>query len=151
MDGFVNRSSDSFKTIYEEAIKNEVGWYILKTLSLNINEKLSIEEMTKIINCNNKGRFYSTDQIRTKLEELMESSINIVYFNSKSEKYALVSPFWHRFLRLQFSLENADKKRKRHNAHNKNLEIHMKDNDSRYQIVDDALLRLIKELEATRI
>lgn len=36
VDGFIKRSSDTFKSIYDAAVKNELGWYILKTFSHNV-------------------------------------------------------------------------------------------------------------------
>ena len=41
VDGFIKRSSDTFKSIYDAAVKNELGWYILKTFSHNAKGKLS--------------------------------------------------------------------------------------------------------------
>lgn len=47
---FINRSSDTLKSIYDAAIKNELGWYILKTFSHNSMSKLSLKEIHKIVN-----------------------------------------------------------------------------------------------------
>lgn len=143
VDGFIKRSSDTLKSIYEAAVKNELGWYILKTFSHNVMDKLSFEEICKRVN-NGKVTFEVTD-IKEKLEELMSPSFSIIYYNLNSDKYALSTPFWHRFLRLQFSIEKSEQVRKKKNKNNPNLNLIAK--DVKYQIVDESMLELIKKLK----
>ena len=146
VDGFIKRSSDTLKSIYEAAVKNELGWYILKTFSNNVMDKLSLDEIYKMVN-RGKGSF-NREQIKEKLEELMSPSFNIIYYNSNSEKYAVSTPFWHRFLRLQFSIEHSERNRKKKNTQNPNLSLIS--NDGKYQIVDETMFEFIKQLEALR-
>lgn len=87
------------------------------------------------------------EEIVAKLDELCSPACGIIYYNTNSEKYALSSPFWHRFLRLQFSIENANKQKKKNNSKNPNLII---TNDARYQIVDESLFEFIKQLKKMR-
>ena len=140
VNGFIERSSDTLKSIYESATKNELGWYILKTLTHNVKDKLSFEEICRRVN-NGKATF-NDDEIKAKLDELQSPAFDIIYYNPKSEKYAFSSPFWHRFLRLQFSIETADKVRKKKNKCNRNLEL--VSDDAKYQMVDTSMLELIK-------
>lgn len=147
VDGFIERSSDTLKSIYEAAVKNELGWYILKTFSHNVMDKLSFEEICKRVN-NGKVSFKS-EQIKEKLEELMSPSFNIIYYNSNSEKYAFSTPFWHRFLRLQFSIEKSEQSRKKRNLHNPNLNLISK--DVKYQLVDESMFELIRSLSELRM
>lgn len=142
VDGFIRRSSDTLKSIYEAAVKNELGWYILKTFSHNVMDKLSFAEICKRVNYGKVS--FEKDKIKDKLEELMSPSFNIIYYNQNSEKYALSTPFWHRFLRLQFSIEKAEQARKKRNVNNPNLNLVAK--DIKYQIVDETMLELIKRL-----
>lgn len=140
VNGFIERSSDTLKSIYESATKNELGWYILKTLTHNVKDKLSFEEICRRVN---KGKAtFNNDEIKTKLDELQSPAFDIIYFNPKSEKYAFSTPFWHRFLRLQFSIEKADMARKKKNNNNRNLDFIS--DDTKYQIVDKSMLELIK-------
>ena len=128
-------------------MKNELGWYILKTFSHNVMDKLSFEEICKRVN-NGKVSFKS-EQIKEKLEELMSPSFNIIYYNSNSEKYAFSTPFWHRFLRLQFSIEKSEQSRKKRNLHNPNLNLISK--DVKYQLVDESMFELIRSLSELRM
>lgn len=147
VDGFINRSSDTFKSIYEAATKDKLGWYILKTFSRNLMNKLSINEIIKIVN---KGQCsFDKGQVQEKLNELANPGFEIIYYNSNSEKYALSTPFWHRFLRLQFSIEFLEKTKKKRNKHNQSLSLIA--NDSKYKLVDESMLRIIKMLTKNQI
>lgn len=143
IDGFITRSSDTFKSIYEAAVKNELGWYILKTFSCNSMRKLSLDEICKIVNYGKIS--FCKRNIIDKLAELMSPSFNIIYYNPNSEKYALSTPFWHRFLRLQFSIESSEVKKNKRNKHNSHLQLI--DSDGKYQIVDKSMFELLKKLK----
>lgn len=143
VDGFIKRSSDTFKSIYETAVKNELGWYILKTFAHNVKDKLSLDEICKRVNKRNVS--FEKEQIQKKLEELMNPTFNIIYFNSNSEKYALSTPFWHRFLRLQFSIEKSEQTQKKKHRNNPNLKLVA---DKKYQIEDEILIDLINSLNS---
>lgn len=143
IEGFINRSSDTFKSIYEAAVKNELGWYILRTFSRNTMEKLSFSEVQRIVN--SKNRNFDKDSINEKLQELSSPAFGIIYYNKNSGKYALTSPFWHRFLRMQFSIELAAQNKKKNNNRNKNLKLI--DQNDRDSIVDNTMLELIERLK----
>lgn len=145
IEGFIQRSSDTLKSLYEAAIKNEIGWYILKSFSQNVMEKLSVNQIIHLVNMG-KQHFVKEDVVK-KLEELCSPAYGIIYYNTNSEKYALSSPFWHRFLLLQFSLENANKRKKKNNNRNYNLIL---TKDAKYQIVDESLFEFIKQLKQIR-
>lgn len=140
--GFIERSSDTFKSIYEAAVRNELGWYILKTFSRNTMDKLSYAEVKKIVN--SKNRNFSDDAIKAKLDELSSAAFGIIYFNSNSEKYSLTSPFWHRFLVIQFSIEKSANTKKKKN--NQNPHLTLVNQNSRDSIVDNLMLNLIEDL-----
>lgn len=140
--GFIERSSDTFKSIYEAAVRNELGWYILKTFSRNTMDKLSYAEVKKIVNSRNRN--FSDDAIKAKLDELSSAAFGIIYFNSNSEKYSLTSPFWHRFLVIQFSIEKSANAKKKKN--NQNPHLTLVNQNSRDSIVDNLMLNLIEDL-----
>ena len=146
VNGFIMRSSDTFKSMYEAAVKNELGWYILKTFSHNAKEKLSLKEICKRVNHGKVS--FSEDEIIAKLEELMSPAFNIIYFNLNSEKYALSTPFWHSFLRIQFGIEKAQQIQKNKNRHNPNLKL--VDKKSKYYDVDKRMEEVVRELNTFR-
>ena len=142
VDGFIKSSSDTLKTIYDAAVKNEIGWYILKAFSYNENEKLSFTEISKQIN--RDRNHYGKEKIEEKLQELMNPPLNIIYYNSNSEKYALSTPFWHRFLRMQFRIEKEEQNKKRRNRNNPNLYF---TDDDKYKLVDQYMIDIIMKLK----
>lgn len=145
VDGFIKRSSDTFRSIYETAVKNELGWYILKTFAHNVKDKLSLDEICKRVN---KGKVsFEREQIQEKLKELMSPMLNIIYFNSNSEKYALSTPFWHRFLRLQFSIEKSEQAKNKKHRNNPNLKLVA---DKKYKIEDELMIELIYNLNTLK-
>lgn len=106
-------------------------------------EKLSFSEVQRIVN--SKNRNFDKDSINEKLQELSSPAFGIIYYNKNSEKYALTSPFWHRFLRMQFSIELAAQNKKKNNNRNKNLKLI--DQNDRDSIVDNTMLELIERLK----
>ena len=142
IDGFIKRRSDTLKSIYEAAVKNELGWYVLNAFSHTEKDKLSFNEIFKQVN--HGRRSFSKEMILEKIEELMTPSFSIIYYNANSERYALSTPFWHRFLRLQLSLERSVNRRNKKN--NKNPNLQLISDDLKYQIVDQSLYKLIKKL-----
>lgn len=142
VDGFIKQSEGTFKSIYEAAVKNELGWYILTTFSRHEKDKLSVNTICDLVN---KGkRSFSKEAVVKQLEEFTKAPYNIIYYNSNSERYALSTPFWHRFLRLQFSIEKSERNKKRKDRNNPNLNL--TPNDNFYEIIDNSMLRLIERL-----
>ena len=146
VNGFINRSTDTFKSIYEAAVKNELGWYILRTFSGNVMGKLSLDEICK--NVNKSKMSFGREEIETKLKELMSPDFNIIYHDNNSEKYAISNPFWHRFLRIQLAIERSEQQYKKSNKRNPNLKLI--DTNIKYRTVDEAMIEVIKKLEEIR-
>lgn len=121
INGFINNNSDTLSSIYEAAVRNELGWYILKTFSTRSREKLSFNEIRKTLN--QTQRSFSDEEIKNKLKELCEPEFGVIYYNANSEKYALASPFWTAFLRMQFAQEAVDKDKDWNNRRNKRLQL----------------------------
>ena len=149
IDSFINRRSDTLKTIYEVVTKDSLGWYILKTFSNKDSGGLSTEDIVKTINKNKKKLEFSKDDVISKLEELMSPQFNIIYYNRNTEKYALSTPFWHRFLRVQLNIEAS---RHKNIKKNKMIEtIKQTDSDLIQQIVDNQILRYMEDLTKINI
>lgn len=142
--GFLNANEGTLSTVYEAAVRNELGWYILKTFSRNQQDKLSFKEICKIVN-QSKMTFFE-DEILEKLDELCSSEFGVIFYNANSGKYCLASPFWHSFLRMQFAHEDAEKRKAEQDRHNKNLRINYIDKNSKEATVDRLLLEYLKML-----
>lgn len=106
--GYVEANEGTFSNAYEVAVRDELGWYILRTFSKNSHKKLSVDEIQRIVN--KSKRFYTEDQIKAKLEELCSMGLGVLFYSSSADKYMLSSPYWESFLRIQFELESAEQK-----------------------------------------
>lgn len=138
INGFIARHQDTLKTVYEKATVDPLGWYILKTISNNVNSKLPLQEITKIIN---KNHSFPEQEIYKKILELTMYPYTILY-TSSSNKFGFSSPFWHRFIKVQLMIEEKKKKKKRGNNNSGNLVIDPKESD----IIDRELLSYLKKI-----
>lgn len=109
---YITANSDTLKSIYESKVKNQLAWYMLKTIVTKGKNGISYEEIKTRINY--KGRNYSDEDIENKLQELKSPQCNIVRQNTDSGKYFISTPFWEAFLKMQLALEknNSNKAHK---------------------------------------
>ena len=141
--GFVEHNEGKFSSIYDKAIRNELGWYILVTFTHNSQEKLAFREIKKLVN--QKGRSFTDEEIMITLEELQSPENAVIIYNQSTEKYRISSPFWLAFLRMQFALEQKKKDEALQNKRNVNLRL--VDTSSRYADVERAMLELLISLK----
>ncbi len=139
--GFIKSNEGTLSLIYESAVKDELGWYILKTLSKDSHEKMQLREISKIVN--KSKRKYSDEEIRVKLNDLCKPELNVVYYNIVTENYSLGSPFWQAFLRMQFEIEYAKKQKANNNSRNQKLRL--VNQDSRDAMVEKIMLEVIAD------
>ena len=149
VNSFINDNKNTLTTIYESAIKNEIGWYVLKTFSSQHPNKLSFREIKRIIN-QSKYTFEDAD-IKQTLENLMSPSYSVIVYHNHSEKYSLASPFWDAFLRMQFSIEEANKNKKIHDKQNQSLKIKSVDMADINAMVEERLLELLRGLSSYKL
>lgn len=142
--GFLRANEGTLSTVYEAAIRNQLGWYILKTFSRNQKSKLPFKEICKIVNSSKMT--FTEDDIQAKLNELCSSEFGVLYFNTNSGKYSLASPFWQSFLRMQFAHEDAERRQAEQDKHNEHLKINYIDKSSKEAAVDRLLLEYLKNL-----
>lgn len=140
---FIDRNSDTLKTIYDAAVANELGWYVLKTFSCNSHEKLSIKEIEKRVNASGKG--FSLLEIKEKLDELSSEQFKVLYYHKTSTTYSIATPFWKQFLRIQFALEQKEQRSSEYDRSNINLRlVNQNDQDAS---VEKLILELLEKLK----
>lgn len=142
IDGFIKHNQGTLTTIYEVAIKEEIGWYVLKTLSRNCREKLPLREIKRHVNV--RGRNYSEEEIRLALNELTKPECGVISYNQRTEKYSISSPFWEAFLRLQFALEQRQKETAMRDRNNTSLRL--VNQTSRDADVEKQMLELLQNM-----
>ena len=137
VQGYVKANEGSFSYAYEVAVRNELGWYILKTFANNSHRSLPFLEIKRIVNNNKSKKVFVDEEIKEKLHELCSPELGVLYYSSSADKYKLSSPYWQSFLRIQFALEASEQKnsKKRHN---------IIDKTSKDAYLDELMLELLK-------
>lgn len=146
IQGYIDTNSDTLKGIYESITKNQLVWYILKTVISVEKESLTVQEIKSRIN--NKRHFFEDDDIIAELRNLSNDTVGILRYNSNSEKYSISTPFWGAFLKMQLAIEQAEHAKRKKNKHNKNLII--KNQSDIDADVYDLLLRQLELLRSTK-
>lgn len=145
VNGFLNRNNDTLQVIYDTAVANELGWYVLKTFSSNSHEKLSTSEIEKRVNFSGKG--FSKEEIQSKLDELSNEQFKVLYRHTASGYYSISSPFWRAFLRMQFALEASAQENAKMNRNNhKKLRLTAIDQNSKDAVVDKMILDMLEKM-----
>lgn len=143
VEGYIKANEGSFSIAYDIAIRNELGWYILKTFSQNSHQKLSFDEIKRIINSSKKS--FTENEINDKLKELCSSELGVLFYSSSADKYMIASPYWQSFLRIQFAQEAAEKRRAK-----KKHKLNIVASNSRDAYVDKIMLELIKSYKVIK-
>ena len=146
VNSFINDNKNTLTTIYETAIKNDIGWYVLRTFSLHSQNKLSFREIKRYIN-NSKKHSFTDDEIKNSLTELSNPQFSVIIYNVSTEKYSLSSPFWEAFLKMQFAIEQANKNKANQEKHNQNLNIKYINTNDINALVEEKLLELLQTLK----
>lgn len=139
---YVKSNEGSLSKVYDIAVRDELGWYILKTLSRNSQDRLSFKEIKRIVNSSRMT--FTDEQIQGKLNELCTPDLSVLFYSSTSEKYSLSSPFWLAFLRLQFAQEDAEHQKAVNDKKFKQLRL-VNQND-RDAYVEKLMIELIDQL-----
>lgn len=146
IQGYIDTNSDTLKGIYDSITKNQLVWYILKTVVSVEKESLTVQEIKSRIN--NKRHSFEEDAIIAELKNLSDETVGILRYNSNSEKYSISTPFWGAFLKMQLAIEQADHVKRKKNKRNKNLII--KNQNDIDADVYDILLRQLELLRSAR-
>ncbi len=144
IQGYIDTNSDTLKGIYESITKNQLVWYILKTVVSVEKESVTVDEIKSRIN--NNRHIFQDEDIITELNNLSDETVGILRYNSNSEKYSVATPFWGAFLKMQLAIEQAEHAKRKKNKRNKNLII--KNQNDIDADVFDILLQQIELLRA---
>jgi len=121
VEAYIDARSDSLVEIYERAVKDSLGWYILSAFSELPQSKLSLKKITRTVNT--KDHPFTENQIVLKLAELSSTDVGIIRRNYNGAAYSISDPFWGAFIKMRIAKENADKAKAYHNRNNLNLQL----------------------------
>lgn len=121
VEAYIDARSDSLMEIYDKAVRDPLGWYILKTFSNRPQAKLSLKSISKKVNTADHP--FEENEIVTKLAELSSSEVGILRSDYNGLSYSVSDPFWGAFIKMRIAKEQADKEKAYQNSNNRNLQL----------------------------
>ena len=135
VEGYIDARSDTLREVYEKAIKDPLGWYILKTFSNRPLSKLSLKSISKKVNTPDHP--FSENEIALKLAELSTAEIGILRSDFNGSMFAVSDPFWGAFIKMRIAQEQKEREKAIKDSNNRNLQL-QNQND-----VEAMLLRIL--------
>lgn len=103
---YLDQHSDSLNEAYELAVKDPLGWDLLKTFSYQPHSPLTLRSIVNRVN--SKEYSYSEKQVTQKLEELSAENIGIIRSLPGGFRYSISDPFWGAFVKMRIAKEESD-------------------------------------------
>lgn len=119
VENYIDARSDSLVDTYDRAIKDSLGWYVLKTFSFNPQAKLRFKQICRKVNTDDHP--FSENDIALKLVELSMPEVGILRSNNNGESYSISDPFWGAFIKMRIAKEQADQEKAYNNSKNRSL------------------------------
>lgn len=121
VEAYIEARSDSLMEIYDRAVKDTLGWYILRTFSNQPQTKMTLKQICKKVNTVDHP--FSDNAIALKLIELSTAEVGILRSNYNSSVYTVSDPFWGAFIKMKIAKEQADRAKAQHDSANRNLQL----------------------------
>lgn len=121
VEAYIDARSDTLMEVYDRAVKDPLGWYILRTFSNQPQSKMSLKQISKKVNTLDHP--FSENEIVLKLVELSTAEVGILRSNYNSSFFTVADPFWGAFIKMRIAKEQADKAKAQHNRANRNLQL----------------------------
>jgi len=135
VEGYIDARSDTLREVYEKAVKDPLGWYILRTFSNRPLSKLSLKSISKKVNTSDHP--FTENEIALKLAELSTAEIGILRSDFNSSMFAVSDPFWGAFIMMRIAQEQTERVKAIKDSNNRNLQL-QNQND-----VEAMLLRIL--------
>lgn len=119
VESYLDSRSDTLWEVYDRAIQDSLGWYILRTLSFQPHTKLPFRTICRRVN--NEKHSFTENQVALKLAELSTPEIGILRNHYNGSKYSISDPFWGAFIKLRIAKEQRDNAKALADEHNTNL------------------------------
>ena len=119
IEAYLDARSDTLIEIYERAIKDSLGWYILRTFSLQPHSKLPVKTVFKRVN--NQDHPFTENQVALKLFELSMEEVGILRNHYNGSYYSISDPFWGAYIKMRIAKEQSDNFKALEDKNNPNL------------------------------
>lgn len=121
VEGYIEARSDTLREVYDRAVKDPLGWYILRTFANRPLAKLSLKTISKKVNTI-EHPFLEND-IALKLAELSTAEVGILRSDFNSSMFAVSDPFWGAFIKMKIAQEQTEREKAYKNSTNRNLQL----------------------------
>lgn len=135
VEGYIDARSDTLREVYDRAVKDPLGWYILRTFANRPQSKLSLKSISRKVNTADHP--FSENDIALKLAELSTAEVGILRSDFNSSMFAVSDPFWGAFIKMRIAQEQAEREKAIKDSNNRNLQL-QNQND-----VEAMLLRIL--------
>ncbi|MCR5361766.1 MAG: ATP-binding protein [Bacteroidales bacterium] len=121
VEGYIDARSDTLREVYDRAVKDPLGWYILRTFANRPLSKLSLKSISRKVNTADHP--FSENEIALKLAELSTAEVGILRSDFNSSMFAVSDPFWGAFIKMRIAQEQAEREKAIKNSNNRNLQL----------------------------
>lgn len=121
VEGYIDARSDTLREVYDRAVKDPLGWYILRTFANRPLSKLSLKSISRKVNTFEHP--FSENEIALKLAELSTVEVGILRNDFNSSMFAVSDPFWGAFIKMKIAQEQAEREKAIKNNNNRNLQL----------------------------
>lgn len=121
VEGYIDARSDSLREIYEKAVIDPLGWYILRTFSNRPQTKMSLKSISKKVNTWDNS--ITDNEIALKLAELSTAEVGIIRSDLNGSMFTISDPFWGAFIKMRIAQEQADRAKAFKDSNNRNLQL----------------------------
>lgn len=121
VEGYIDARSDTLKEVYDKAVKDPLGWYILRTFANRPLTKMSLKSISRKVNTSDHP--FSENEIALKLVELSMPEVAILRSDFNSSMFSVSDPFWGAFIKMRIAQEQAEREKAFKNSNNRNLHL----------------------------
>lgn len=103
---YIDARKDTLLEIYDRAVKDSLGWYILRTFCDVPQSKMTLKRISKKVN--KPEHPFTDNEIALKLMELSSADIGILRSDNNGYYYTVSDPFWGAYIKMKIAQEQAD-------------------------------------------
>lgn len=121
VEGYIDARSDTLKEVYDRAVRDPLGWYILRTFSNRPQAKMSLKSISKKVNTPDHP--FSENEVALKLAELSTAEVGILRSDFNASMFTVSDPFWGAFIKMRIAQEQNAREKAFKDSNNRNLQL----------------------------
>ena len=121
VEGYLDARSDSLKEIYDKAVKDPLGWYILRSFADRPLSRMSLKVICRRVNTADHP--FAENDIALKLAELSTAEVGILRSDFNASSFTVSDPFWGAFIKMRIAQEQTERAKAIKDSTNMNLRL----------------------------